>query len=123
MTNRRWTIAILAACGAVLAGWDVYVAVHPVAGDTISELTLAAAMRHPIIPFALGVVMGHLFWPQYREPDNLRGYLRVIVGVLFDPRLVRVVRVENGQDVELAMGPDFVVENVDGWKAGPGGGT
>lgn len=42
-------------------GWDIVVAANRVAGDTISEITLALARRHPIIPLAVGVVVGHLF--------------------------------------------------------------
>lgn len=36
----------------------------PESGDTISEVTLAFAQRHPALPFSVGVVAGHLFWPQ-----------------------------------------------------------
>jgi hypothetical protein len=47
-----------------LIGWDIYVASDGIAGDTISEIMLKVAKDHPIVPFALGVVIGHLFWPQ-----------------------------------------------------------
>ena len=62
--NRRATIAILVAFVAVLIAWDVYVALTPEDGDTISEVTLSFAQLHPVLPFVFGVVMGHLFWPQ-----------------------------------------------------------
>jgi hypothetical protein len=35
-------------------------------GDTISEIMWEATTDRPIVPFALGVVMGHLFW-QHRS--------------------------------------------------------
>lgn len=67
----RWpkkvTISILIAAALLLIGWDVYVAANKDSGDTISEVLLWVS-KHPVLPFALGVVMGHLFWPQYREP-------------------------------------------------------
>jgi hypothetical protein len=62
--SQKITIAILLACAALLIGWDIYVAANPTPGDTISEITLAFAQKHPVLPFALGVIMGHLFWPQ-----------------------------------------------------------
>jgi hypothetical protein len=62
--TRKWTIGILIAIAVILIAWDVYVYVEPSDGDTISEVTLAAAGKHPVIPFAIGVICGHLFWPQ-----------------------------------------------------------
>lgn len=72
MTWRRWvTLGILVAVTLLLVGWDVYVAVaeagrgnDPAAGGTISEVVLGYARRHPVLPFSLGVLMGHFFWPQ-----------------------------------------------------------
>ncbi len=31
-------------------------------GDTISEIVWTVTTRRPIVPFALGVLMGHFFW-------------------------------------------------------------
>jgi hypothetical protein len=64
MNTKLITSIIMVAVIAVLIIWDVYVAANPVPGDTISEITLNFARRHPVIPFALGFVCGHLFWPQ-----------------------------------------------------------
>lgn len=63
--SRRLTIAILVMTAVVLIVWDIYVAVNGVSGDTISEVVLSFAQKHPVIPFVFGVVMGHLFWPQH----------------------------------------------------------
>jgi hypothetical protein len=57
-----WALIIVAAT--VLITWDVKVALNDVSGDTISELLLEMAYRNPVLPFAFGVLMGHLFWPQ-----------------------------------------------------------
>lgn len=64
MTARRITILLLSIAIVVLGGWDIYVAVNDANGDTISEIVLAASVQRPIIPFVLGVICGHLFWPQ-----------------------------------------------------------
>lgn len=36
-------------------------------GDTISEVTLATSLRIHFIPYAVGVLMAHLFWPRKRK--------------------------------------------------------
>lgn len=57
------TFWILVVVAAGLIGWDIYAAYSPTQ-PTISALTLAFAMKHPIVPFVFGVLGGHLFWPQ-----------------------------------------------------------
>lgn len=64
MNTKTATFWIVCAAIVLLIAWDVYVAANDVKGDTISELMLAFARKHPILPFALGVLFGHLFWPQ-----------------------------------------------------------
>lgn len=66
--TKTWTLIFIAATIVSIAVYDTLVAVNRVDGDTISEITLAWAMRHPIavmcLGMALGIVLGHLFWPQ-----------------------------------------------------------
>ena len=64
MSARLWTIGILVGVTLLLIVWDVYAATNKERGDTISEVVLGFARRHPVIPFLLGVLMGHLLWPQ-----------------------------------------------------------
>ena len=64
VSSFRWTFWLLIVITAVLLVWDLYVAFSPEPGDTISEVLLWTAQRHPVLPFVVGVVCGHLFWPQ-----------------------------------------------------------
>jgi hypothetical protein len=48
----------------LLIGYDVYAAIRWGYTGTISYDVLQASLRHPIIPFAAGVIAGHLFWNQ-----------------------------------------------------------
>ena len=64
MNARLWTIGILVGVTLLLIVWDVYAATNKERDDTISEVVLGFARRHPVIPFLLGVLMGHLLWPQ-----------------------------------------------------------
>ena len=53
---------------ALIVGYDVVVAYNPWRGDTISEVTLGAALRSLTIPAAWGIITGHLFWPGTKRP-------------------------------------------------------
>jgi hypothetical protein len=62
------TLLVLLAALVLLIGYDIYL--HAVGGypATISYRALQAARREPIIPLvvglALGILLGHLYWPQ-----------------------------------------------------------
>ena len=51
---------LFAAVGGLLV-YEVSTIINDRDGDTISELLWAASHR-PLVPFAAGVVCGHLFW-------------------------------------------------------------
>jgi len=65
-TKKKVTISILIVVAVLLIAWDIYVALCGDDGDTISAVMLFVS-KHPIIPCGFGVLMGHFFWPQYRE--------------------------------------------------------
>lgn len=56
--------AVLITIGLVIAGVDVWLWLSPPEGDTISEQSLGWAQAHPIAMLGIGVLLGHLFWPQ-----------------------------------------------------------
>lgn len=58
MTYMHW---ILIALGAVLIIFDIVLATTNVL-PTISETIWLWCAKHPIVPFACGVIAGHLFW-------------------------------------------------------------
>jgi hypothetical protein len=37
-------------------------------GDTISEIMWSVEGQRPILPFAMGVLMGHFFWQRVESP-------------------------------------------------------
>lgn len=63
------TLIFIAVVVISIAVYDTIMAVNNIEGDTISEITLAWAMKHPIsvlcLGMALGTVIGHIFWPQF----------------------------------------------------------
>lgn len=66
--TRFGTVWVIVVASAALIGWDIYAACSPTQ-PTISALALVFAHKHPVVPFLLGVVMGHIFWPQ-EEPTE-----------------------------------------------------
>ena len=65
MTDSNWTVLILVATAILLLVWDIYVAYfNDEKNDTISSIVYRSALQHPLLPFGIGVIMGHLFWPQ-----------------------------------------------------------
>ncbi len=75
MTYAHLTTALLLMVGLGLVVWDVLVAFcndEPNEDDTISGIVLKAARRCSGVPFAFGVLMGHLFvdqpWVRVGQP-------------------------------------------------------
>lgn len=64
--HRLATKLVLAAVGAVLLGWDLFVYFSPEEGDTISAVTMDLSVRSKFLLVAIGVLLGHLLWPQRR---------------------------------------------------------
>ena len=54
---------ILVAVALALVVYDIAVAELLPKGNTISEVVARTALSHPILPFAVGVLCGHFFWP------------------------------------------------------------
>ena len=65
---RTATLVIMAAGLLSVVLWDVVVASNKTSDDTVSEISLGFLRRYPIaglaIFTALGIVLGHLTWPQ-----------------------------------------------------------
>lgn len=47
--------------------WDVIAIVTWGPQVTLSAIVWGLAKEMPIVPFALGIVMGHLFWPMAKD--------------------------------------------------------
>jgi hypothetical protein len=61
---RRYTGLVLVVAVVLLLAWQAYVIVcHAQAGATISETIQAMAFKYPILPYAVGILTGHWFWP------------------------------------------------------------
>lgn len=62
MNNKIITISVLFGVAALLIGWDLYVYFAGENVDMITNVIWTTSREHPVLPFSVGVVMGHLFW-------------------------------------------------------------
>ena len=51
----------------IVAFWDAAVLIMGRPEATISAVLLQLAKDNPIIAFTMGVVVGHLFWPNFKQ--------------------------------------------------------
>lgn len=64
--NPKVTRIMLLVVVILLIIYDIYAAVHGIQ-NTISAVTLGIAEKHPVLPLCVGIIAGHLFWPQKGE--------------------------------------------------------
>lgn len=84
MNLRRPTIAIIILSSIALAAYDVLPLLTEVEGDTISEVLRDWAPRHPFVPLALCVLIGHWFihipgWTRPKHGPKALALLGVLV--------------------------------------------
>jgi len=66
MDWREGTLWVMAVSGSVIIGWDIIVAFFnrvPNDEDTISGITMGASLKFWTLPYAFGILGGHLFMP------------------------------------------------------------
>lgn len=64
--KRLTTLVLILSTTAIWTIWDLYMWLTPGKDDSISQVFLYFSV-HPVLPFLMGMVMGHLFWPQVRD--------------------------------------------------------
>lgn len=47
----------------VTAAWDIYSSYTGSGSDTVSRTVQDWSVLYPVLPFSVGVIIGHLFWP------------------------------------------------------------
>jgi hypothetical protein len=57
-------VVVLAVTLAAVGGYDVFAALFLGRAATVSATILDLSRSHPILPFLIGVLVGHLLWPQ-----------------------------------------------------------
>ena len=66
----KYTMISLGVALVLLLGWEIYTLVNETEGDTISTTMWWLAKEYPIFSFAIGVLIGHFFWPNNDKPSN-----------------------------------------------------
>ncbi len=69
-TIKQGTILFIVVAIFLIIGWDIYAMIYGGHEATISSVLVTSAYELPVIPFALGFVMGHLFWRMKSNKDT-----------------------------------------------------
>ena len=59
----HWVVLTVTTFLAVMVLLDVYLVLYARPGQSISEQVYDASRLNPIIALAVGIILGHLFWP------------------------------------------------------------
>jgi len=54
----------------IIIGYDAWACVDRKHRDTISKIVTKSSEKYLIIPFLLGLLMGHFFWSQHNIKEN-----------------------------------------------------
>lgn len=65
MTYRKSTKIIIIVLLILLVAYDILAACDPQACNTLSCVLLEWVRKYPTVNFCVGVLCGHLFWPQH----------------------------------------------------------
>lgn len=67
--NRKISISLLVVCFSAMTLWDIYPALTPETGDTISEVVRDGAAVYYLLPYVCGILMGHFFFNSDNEKN------------------------------------------------------
>jgi hypothetical protein len=68
--GRLLTQAVVILTLAILGAYDAYIISEEGYDASISVVVLYWSHKAPIIPFIVGVIAGHLFWPQASQEST-----------------------------------------------------
>lgn len=117
MGTKTLTKLVLAATTVGLIGYDVFVAVEPTQDDTISEVINLLAADHPILPFAWGVLTGHLFLRKDWNHELLKSNARY--GVLAGSGILVTIASFLSIIPDVGAGPWLLAGTAIGWLFWP----
>lgn len=62
--------------------YNVVITVEPTPNDSISALLHEWGRQHPSVPFAAGVLCGHVFWPARRNVPAMGPWVLLVWGLI-----------------------------------------
>lgn len=68
--TRKLTIMFILACVFIIIGYDIWAVYSGGVDGTISSVIFDYSREFPLIPFAFGVLAGHLWFPVYDRKDK-----------------------------------------------------
>lgn len=60
---RYWLAASLLVIVLLAGVWDIWVTASGTPEETVSAVLHQWSLAYPVLPLALGIILGHIFWP------------------------------------------------------------
>ena len=102
--TRKISIGLVVICFAIMTVWDIYPALTPEQGDTISEVMRDYGHRFYILPYLIGVLAGH-FWIN-KEDKSTRSIkaLWVTTAAILSRDILQVLTFQGGTPITFFLG-------------------
>jgi len=72
VTKWQWSsLAVILTCLLVMGAWDIVAIGCSGRKSSISYLVTMGTYHCPLIPLLIGLLAGHLFWPQTSYPEDV----------------------------------------------------
>jgi hypothetical protein len=102
--TRKISIGLLVVCFAVMTAWDVYPALTPELGDTISEAVRDGGAIYYLLPYVCGILMGHFFFNKDDRSSKNLPALWVTCAALAARDLFEVMTFPGGTPLSFILG-------------------
>jgi hypothetical protein len=114
--NRKISTALLVICFAVMTIWDIYPALTPQLGDTISEVVRDTSWNFYALPYVCGILMGHFFLNKEDRSSRNLPALWVTTGLLLSRDTLQIASFPGGNGIALGLG---IVAGAVWWPQAP----
>ena len=114
--NRKISAGLVVACFALMTLWDIYPALTPEQGDTISEVMRDVGTTYYVLPYIIGVLAGH-FWINKKDKSAKSiPALWVTTGLMLSRDLLQFMTFPGGTPTAGALG---IIAGAIWWPQAP----
>jgi hypothetical protein len=103
-TARKISIGFLVIGLGLMTLWDVYPALTPELGDTISEVVRDGSWSFYVLPYACGILMGHFFVNKKDRSSRNIPALWVSAGMIAARDALQIASFPGGNSLALLLG-------------------
>lgn len=114
--NRLISGVLTVVCFGIMILWDIYPALTPEEGDTISELSRDISTYWYSLPFVFGILPGHFFFNREDRSTRNIPVLWVLAAILLARDIVNIGTFDGGMPISFVLG---VIAGAVWWPQAP----